>query len=130
MSTASNVAIDYRSAEGRSEQLPALAADLVARRVDVIAAIAPPAAAAAKAATTTIPIVFFIGSDPVKFGLVASFNRPGGNVTGVSMFASSLDAKRLQLMREVVRQPVAFGMLVNPASQNAVRGSRFTTAAE
>ena len=119
-----NVKLDYRWAEGRYDQLPAMAADLVARHVDVIVTVAPPAAFAAKAATTSIPIVFFLGSDPVKFGYVASLSRPGGNMTGVTMLANSLGAKRLQLMREVLHQPVAFGMLVNPTSQNAVPDSR------
>jgi putative tryptophan/tyrosine transport system substrate-binding protein len=119
-----NVKLDYRWAEGRYDQLPAMAADLVARAVDVIVTVAPPTGAAAKAATTSIPIVFFLGSDPVKFGYVASLSRPGGNMTGVTMLANSLGAKRLQLMREVLHQPVAFGMLVNPTSQNAVPDSR------
>jgi putative ABC transport system substrate-binding protein len=124
-----NVKIDYHWAEGRYDQLPAMAADLVARHVDVIVTVAPPAAAAVKAATTSIPIVFFLGSDPVKFGYVASLSRPGGNMTGVTMLANSLGAKRLQLMREVLHQPVAFGMLVNPTSQNAVPDSRDVRAA-
>jgi putative ABC transport system substrate-binding protein len=119
-----NVKIDYHWAEGRYDQLPAMAADLVARHVDVIVTIAPPAATAAKAATASIPIVFFLGSDPVKLGYVTSLSRPGGNMTGVTMLANSLGAKRLQLMREVLHQPVAFGMLVNPTSQNAVPDSR------
>jgi putative ABC transport system substrate-binding protein len=112
-----NVKLDYRWAEGRYDQLPAMAADLVARHVDVIVTVAPPAASAAKAATTSIPIVFFLGSDPVKFGYVASLSRPGGNMTGVTMLANSLGAKRLQLMREVLHQPVAFGMLVTPPAR-------------
>jgi ABC-type uncharacterized transport system substrate-binding protein len=119
-----NVKIDYHWAEGRYDQLPAVAADLVARHADVIVTIATPAAAAAKAATGSIPIVFFLGSDPVKLGYVASLSRPGGNMTGVTMLADSLGAKRLQLMREVVRLPVAFGMLVNPTNETAVPDSR------
>jgi putative tryptophan/tyrosine transport system substrate-binding protein len=119
-----NVKVEYHWAEGRYDQLPAMAADLVARHVDVIVTIATPAAAAAKAATANIPIVFFLGSDPVKLGYVASLSRPGGNMTGVTMLADSLGAKRLQLMREVVRQPVTFGMLVNPTNETAVPDSR------
>jgi putative ABC transport system substrate-binding protein len=119
-----NVKVEYHWAEGRYDQLPAIAADLVARHVDVIVTVATPAAAAAKAATANIPIVFFLGSDPVKLGYVASMSRPAGNMTGVTMLADSLGAKRLQLMREVVRQPVAFGMLVNPTNETAVPDSR------
>jgi putative ABC transport system substrate-binding protein len=114
-----NVAMQYRWAEGQYDRLPAMAADLVDRKVDVIVTIAPPAAVAAKAATQTIPIVFFMGSDPVKFGLVASLNRPGGNITGVSALANSIGAKRLQLLREVAPDAAANAMLVNPTNQNA-----------
>jgi putative ABC transport system substrate-binding protein len=89
-----NVAIEHRSADGHYEQLPALAADLVRRRVTVIAALGAPAAVAAKAATTTIPIVFEVGADPVEMGLLASLSRPGGNITGVANLNSEVGPKK------------------------------------
>jgi putative ABC transport system substrate-binding protein len=119
-----NVSIEYRWAEGRYERLPAMVADLVGRKVNVIVAIAPPAALAVKAGNPTIPTVFFMGSDPVQFGLVASLNRPGGNVTGVSMLANIVGPKRLQLLREVVPAAATYALLVNPANQNAEPDAR------
>jgi putative tryptophan/tyrosine transport system substrate-binding protein len=109
-----NVAIEFRWAEGQSSRLPALAADLVRRPVDVIVPFAPAAALAAHAATKTIPIVFLVGADPVNLGLVASLNRPGGNVTGVSFLATDLGAKRLGLLREFLPKATAITMIVNP----------------
>jgi ABC-type uncharacterized transport system substrate-binding protein len=114
-----NVKIVYRWAEGRYDQLPALAADLARRPVTVIASGGGiPAAAAAKAATTTIPIVFAIPQDPVGIGLVASLARPGGNLTGVNFFTTELAAKRLDLLRELVPGLARVAVLVNPANPN------------
>jgi putative ABC transport system substrate-binding protein len=119
-----NVTIEYRWAEGHYDRLRALADDLVRRQVAVIAAPTQDAALAAKAATATIPIVFNIGGDAVKSGLVASMNRPGANVTGISMFSNELEAKRLGLLREMLPGINAAGLLINPnniSSDNQVR---------
>jgi putative ABC transport system substrate-binding protein len=109
-----NVAIELRSAEDRADRLPALVTELIRRPVAVIIA-NHNAALAAKAATTTVPIVFASGSDPVRDGLVASLNRPAGNVTGVNFFAGVLGAKRLELLRKLVPKATTIAMLVNPS---------------
>jgi putative ABC transport system substrate-binding protein len=120
-----NVEIEYRWAENQYERIPALAADLVRLGVAVIAATGGAASVhAAKAATASIPIVFTAGSDPVEAGLVASLNRPGGNITGVSFLTDALGAKRVGLLREVMAQPGTIAVLMNPKGPDAERQSR------
>ena len=111
-----NVAIEYRFAEGQQERLPVIATELVRRQVTMLVVTDHGSALAAKAATATIPIVFASGLDPVQLGLVSSFNRPGGNATGVSVFTSELGPKRLGLVRELLPQPGTIAFFVNPNS--------------
>ncbi len=123
-----NVSIEYRWAEGRYDRIPAMAADLVRRQVNLISANGP-AVHAVKAATTTIPIVFTAGFDPIELGLVTSLSRPGGNLTGASILNTELGPKRLELLRELVPKAAVIALLVNPANPNAESLSRNLHAA-
>jgi putative ABC transport system substrate-binding protein len=114
-----NISIEYRWADGQFERIPTLAADLVQRQVAVIFTGGPAPVRVLKTLTTTIPIVFSMGEDPVKLGLVANLNRPGGNITGHSFFTNLLFGKRLGLLHECVPKDAAFGLLVNPENPNA-----------
>jgi putative tryptophan/tyrosine transport system substrate-binding protein len=118
-----NVAIEYRWAEDRYERLPALAAELIGHKIDLIAT-NDHASWAAKKASSAIPIVFLTGGDPVEDGLVASLSRPGGNATGISLLAVELNSKRLELLSELVPDARVFGLMVNPKSANTARTKR------
>src|SRR6516225_3401953 len=124
-----SIAIEFRWAEGRYDQLPLMAADLVHRQVAVIAACATPSAVAAKGATSTIPIIFAVGGDPVKFGLVKSLARPDGNATGINFFTTALGQKRLGLLHELVAKGAVIGFLANPSNPNTTRDTEEAQAA-
>jgi len=124
-----NLAIEYRWANGQYDRLPALAAELVGRQVAVIATGAPVAALAAQKATTSIPIVFGLGSDPIKDGLVANLGRPGGNITGATFFSNLLDAKRLSLLYQLAPDAKVIAVLLNPKNANVELEKRDTEQA-
>jgi putative tryptophan/tyrosine transport system substrate-binding protein len=124
-----NISIEWRWAEGQYNRLPSLAGELISRGVAVIVAFDAPAASAAKAATKTIPIVFVTGADPVKTGLVDSFSRPGGNLTGVFVLISTLGPKRLELLRELLPSISTIALLVNPSNPNVVDAPETEAAA-
>ena len=124
-----SVTVEYRFADGQYDHLPALAGEFVRRPVALITAAAPPAALAAKVATTSIPIVFVVGLDPVAAGLVASFNRPGGNATGMTLITGPLGQKRLEMLRELAPKAKVVPMLVNPTSPDAAPEIRDVQAA-
>jgi putative tryptophan/tyrosine transport system substrate-binding protein len=124
-----NVAIEYRWAEGQYDRLSALAGELVRRPVALILAGTPPAALAAKTATTSIPIVFVVGLDPIAAGLVATFNRPGGNATGMTLVSGPLVQKRLEFLRELIPNAANIAMLINPTSPDAAPEIRDAEAA-
>ena len=124
-----SVSIDYRWSDGQYDRLPAMAAELVRRPVDLILAQGPPAALAARTATTTVPIVFVVGIDPVSGGLVASYSRPGGNATGATLIMGPLGQKRIELVRELVPKAAVVAMLVNPHSPDAAPEVRDVQAA-
>ena len=124
-----NVVVEYRFADGQYDRLAAFATEFVRRPVDLIVGLAPPAALAAKVATTTIPIVFVVGLDPVAAGLVASFNQPGGNATGMTLITGPLGQKRLELLRELGCKSKIVPVLVNPTSPDSVPEIRDLQAA-
>jgi putative ABC transport system substrate-binding protein len=124
-----NISIEWRWADGQYNRLPSLVGELISRGVAVIVCFDAPAAFAAKAATKTIPIVFVTGADPVKIGLVDSFSRPGGNLTGVFVLVSMLGPKRLELLREVLPSISTFALLVNPSNPNVVDAPETEAAA-
>jgi len=124
-----SVAIEYRSSEGHDDRLPALAADLVQREISVLSGLGTAAALAAKRATYTVPVVFLTGGDPVELGLVASINRPGGNVTGISFLVNKLVAKRLELLTELAPRATTLGMLIDPNNPNTEADTRDAQAA-
>jgi putative ABC transport system substrate-binding protein len=124
-----SVAIEFRWANGQYDRLPGMATDLVRRAVTLLVAQTPPAALAAKAVTTTIPIVFVVGFDPVESGLVASFARPGGNLTGLSLQQTDVGGKRLGLLRDLAPKSSVIAMLINPISPNAAPESSGVLAA-
>src|SRR5580693_5692254 len=118
-----NVTVESHWLEGQYDHVPALVADLVRRRAAVIATIGAPAAVAAKAATATVPIVFGVGEDPVKLGLVSSLARPGGNATGINFFTQEVVAKRLRLLQDLVPKAIRVAVLVNPANPTAAEAT-------
>jgi putative tryptophan/tyrosine transport system substrate-binding protein len=124
-----NVSVEYRWITERYDALPTMAADLVQRQATVIFALGPPAVLAAKAASGTVPIVFVTGADPLKFGFVASFNKPGGNITGIWMVLTALAEKRLQLMHDLLPKAELIGLLINPTSPVAEPQKREAQAA-
>ena len=125
-----NVAIEYRFADGQVDRLPALAADLVNRNIAVLVAFTNPMALAAKLATTTIPIVFIIGGDPVKLGLVGSLNRLAGNITGITFFSTQMESKRLGLLHELIPHAKLIAVLINPSQPAAAaQGDEVAAAA-